>query len=337
MTEDVMELVTSDIGGTNARFAIARVANGRVIDIEKEVTLKTADHASLQLAWEHFGRVLGRDLPPAAAIAIACPIHGEVLKLTNSPWVIRPADLPNKLGVKDIILVNDFGAVAHAVAHVENDSLRHLCGPNRALPKTGVITIVGPGTGLGVAQLVRYPGGYIVGETEGGHVNFSPFDEIEDNMLKSLRRRFRRVSVERIVSGPGLSNIYETLAGNAGLAVARQEDKTLWDMALSESDHLASAAFDRFCLCLGTAAGDYALAQGASGVVIAGGLGQRIADRLPKSGFAERFVDKGRFERMMSEMPVKLMTYPQPGLLGAAAAFADKYSTEVPESSESRP
>ncbi|QNT78124.1 glucokinase [Entomobacter blattae] len=335
--KDVMELITADIGGTNARFAFARVANGRVLEVEKEITLKTAEHASLQLAWEHFGRQVGRTLPDSAAIAIACPIHGEVLKLTNNPWVIRPADLPAKLGVKNLTLVNDFGAVAHAVAHVGEESLKHLCGPNKALPQQGVITIVGPGTGLGVAYLTLYPGGYIVGETEGGHINFSPVDELEDNILRYLRRRFRRVSVERIVSGPGLGNIYETLAANAGLAVARQEDKVLWDMALSESDHLASAAFDRFCMCLGTAAGNYALAQGARGVVIAGGLGQRLADFLPRSGFAERFVDKGRFERMMADIPVKLMTYPQPGLLGAAAAFAKKYTVSGIAVSESRP
>ncbi len=193
------------------------------------------------------------------------------------------------------------------------------------LPEQGVITIVGPGTGLGSAYIVRRRGGYFVCETEGGHIDFSPLDQFEDRILGVLRRRYRRVSVERVVSGPGLLNLYEAIAEIGELSVKARDDKALWTMALEGSDPVASAALERFCLSLGTVAGDLALAQGGSAVVIAGGLGLRLAKHLPSSGFAERFVAKGRFEGMMAEMPVKLITYPEPGLLGAAAAFAEAY------------
>jgi glucokinase len=319
------EIVAVDIGGTHARFAIAEVAGGRVVSLGEECTLKTAEHASLQTAWEDFGARLGRPLPSAAGIAVAGPVQGEVLKLTNNPWVIRPAWIPKKLGAERYSLVNDFGAVAHAVAQLGDEHFTHLCGPERGLPKDGVITIVGPGTGLGVAQLLRRGGHYHVIETEGGHVDFAPLDSLEDRILGELRKRYRRVSVERVASGMGLGNIYEALAAIEDRPVAFRDEKRLWQAAMAGEDSLAAAAFDRFCLALGAVAGDIALAQGAEAVVIAGGLGQRLAQYLPKSGFRDRFIAKGRFERRMDEMPVKLITFPQPGLFGAAAAFAAEY------------
>ena len=319
------EIVAADIGGTNARFAIAEVAGGRVIRLDDPVTLRTAEHGSFQLAWEAFGAALGRPLPRAAAIAIACPVHGEVLKLTNNPWIIRPALIDERLGVERHVLINDFGAVGHAVAQCEPGHFHHLCGPDEALPTDGVVSIVGPGTGLGVAQLIRRDGHDMVVETEGGHVDFAPLDTLEDSVLAILRTRYRRVSIERIVSGPGLANLYEALASIEGRPVRTGDDKALWAAALAGEDSLAVAALDRFCLSLGAVAGDVALVQGAAAVVIAGGLGLRIADHLPRSGFAQRFAAKGRFEARMGEIPVKLITHPQPGLLGAAAAFAQKY------------
>ena len=123
------EIVAVDIGGTHARFASAEVERGRVASLGSICTLKTAEHASLQTAWEDFGRQIGRPLPGVAGIAVAGPVQGEVLKLTNNPWVIRPAMIPEKLGVERFTLVNDFGAVAHAVAQLGDEHFRHICGP----------------------------------------------------------------------------------------------------------------------------------------------------------------------------------------------------------------
>jgi glucokinase len=321
----VSEIVAIDIGGTHARFAIAQVHAGRVVALGTECTLRTAEHGSLQTAWEAFGATLGRPLPRAAGIAVAGPVQGEVLKLTNNPWVIRPAWIPRKLGAERYTLVNDFGAVAHAVAQLDEAWFRHLCGPDRGLPGTGVVSIVGPGTGLGVAQLLRRGGHYHVIETEGGHIDFAPLDPLEDRILTQLRTRYRRVSIERVASGQGLTNLYEALAAIEDRPALFREEKALWQAAMAGEDSLAAAAFDRFCLSLGAVAGDIALAQGAEAVVIGGGLGLRLVDHLPRSGFRDRFIAKGRFERRMDEMPVKIITHPQPGLFGAAAAFAAEW------------
>jgi len=239
--------------------------------------------------------------------------------------VIRPALMKERLGVDRYVIVNDFGAVAYAVATLPDEHFLHLCGPDRPLPTEGVISIVGPGTGLGVAALLRKKGRYDVIETEGGHVDFAPLDSLEDKVVTQLRRNFRRISVERVASGQGLRNLYEALAAIEGLDLTFHDDQELWAAALAGTDGLANAALDRLCLTLGAVAGDMALAQGANSVVIAGGVGLRLADYLPRSGFRDRFIAKGRFERRMDEMPVKLITHPQPGLFGAAAAFAKEH------------
>ena len=319
------ELVTVDIGGTNARFAIATVQDDGSIDLGEVVTLGTKDYASLRSAWAAFADRIGRDLPRRGGISFAGPVDGEVLKLTNSPWVVRKALIQSRLGLDDYVIVNDFGAVGYAVSRLKPEHLRHVCGPDETLPTEGVISIVGPGTGLGVAQLLRLADLVHVIETEGGHIEFAPLDPLEDRMLAIVREKFRRVSVERLVSGPGLGNIYTALAAIENRTVSQIEDIALWKLALEGNDVLAAAALDRFCLALGSFAGDLALAHGAVATVIGGGVGVRIADHITESGFHGRYIGKGRFESRMSKLPVKLITHPQPGLLGAAAAFAEKY------------
>jgi glucokinase len=319
-------VVAVDIGGTHARFAIAEVQDGRVLALGEATTLKTAEHASFQTAWQEFERLNGKALPRAAAIAIAGPVDADVIKLTNNPWIIRRSMVCEKLNVDSFVIVNDFGAVGHAVAQAGAEHFHHLTGPEQDFARDGTLSIIGPGTGLGVAHLWRKGAAYHVQATEGGHIDFAPLDAIEDAVLARLRNRYRRVSVERVVSGPGLIDLYETLAAIEGRAVQQYDDKTLWQMGLSGEDSLAAAAVDRFCLSLGSVAGDITLAQGGfAGVVIAGGLGLRIKDSLIRSGFAERFRAKGRFEALMSTIPVKLITHPQPGLFGAAAAYAQQY------------
>ena len=308
-----MEIVAVDIGGTHARFALARLG-GDGVTLGPETVLKTGDYAGLADAWQAFGQRLGRTLPDAAGVAIAAPIEGAEIKLTNNDWVLRPATLAAELGIARVTLVNDFAAVAHAVAVCGDAQLRHVCGPDRPLPRHGVVTIVGPGTGLGVAMLVR---GDVVA-TEGGHIGFAPTDAMEDRLLARLRTRHGRISAERVACGAGLAEIHAVLTGRDWPA----GDHELWQQALSGDDAEAAASLDRYCAILGGVAGDIALAHGADAVVIAGGLGLRLAAHLPRSAFGERFRAKGRFEARMAALTVKVITHPQPGLLGAAAAFA---------------
>ncbi len=319
------DLIAVDIGGTHARFARAVVSDGGAVTLGEVRKLKTDDYVSLQTAWDAYRAMEGGALPAAAAIAIAGPVSGGTVRMTNNSWSFHPASLPAQLRVEKVTVINDFGAVAHAAARAPDSDFLHLSGPEAPLPTTGTISVIGPGTGLGVAHFHRFTGGYHVQATEGGHVDFAPVDAIDDAMLLRLRRRHRRVSVERVVSGPGIVAIHEALAAYEGRPIEELEDTDIWQAGLENRDSLAVAAVDRFCQSLGSVAGDYALAHGAAGVVIAGGLGLRLRDVLPSSGFAERFRFKGRYEQMMAGLPVKLITLAEPGLYGAAAAFAAEH------------
>ncbi len=311
-----MEIVAVDLGGTHVRFARAE-ADAGAIRLGPAETLKVADFPSLAAAWRT-AAAGASDWPRAAAIAVACPIHGETLKLTNNPWVIRPASLAAELGCDDVLLVNDFGAMAHAAARLGLEGFRRVCGPERGRPESGVVSIVGPGTGLGVGQLLMLGAGrYRVIETEGGHAGFAPTDALEDALVARLRARHGRVSAERVVSGQGLVEIHAALGG------APAADATaLWTAALEGRDETAQRALAHFCAAFGGVAGDAALAQGAQAVVLAGGLTRRLADRLAGLGFERRFVAKGRFEPLMRDIPVLAFEHPEPGLFGAAAAWA---------------
>ena len=321
------QIVSVDIGGTHARFSIATFGDDGSITLDEPETLHTDDHASFQTAWEDYRARKGGSLPRAVSMAIAGPVGGDVIRFTNNPWIIRPALVQEKLDVDHYTIVNDFEAVAHAVALAGEDQYLHLAGPDQPLAPTGRLSVLGPGTGLGVAHLYREPDGrYRVSATEGGHIDFAPLDQIDDAILARLRKRHNRVSAERVVAGPAISDIYQTLAALEGKAVAEEDDIAIWTRGQGGSDSLAAAAVDRFCMSLGSVAGDIALAQGGfGGVVIAGGLGYRIRETLLTSGFAERFRAKGRFESLMASIPVKLIIHPQPGLFGAAAAYKSQH------------
>ena len=324
------DIVAVDIGGTHARFTIAAIAADGTIELGEPTTLHTADHASFQTAWENYRSIQGGTLPKDVAMAVAASVKPDVIRFTNNPWIIRPPQIENKLGCTRHLIVNDFEAVGHAAARAPVEQFLHLAGPDADLPSSGTVSVLGPGTGLGVAYFYRRGDGtYRVQATEGGHGDFAPIDAIEDAILARLRKRHIRVSDERVVAGPAIVDIYQTLAAMEGRAVLDQDDVAIWTAGTDGSDSLAAAAVDRFCLALGSVAGNIALVQGASGVVIAGGLGYRIRETLLASGFEERFQAKSRFSGLMATMPVKLITHPQPGLLGAAAAFAQTYLEDV--------
>ena len=320
------ELVALDVGGTHARFAKASVSNG-TIKLDEPVTLNTSDYASLQTAWEEFERLATGPIPRAASIAIAAPIVGDTIRMTNNSWIFRTEAVDEQLGLDAVTLINDFGAVAHAVARTPDSELIHIAGPDKPLPEHGTVSVIGPGTGLGVAHFTRYPGGYHVQSTEGGHIDFAPLDAVDDWMMVKLRKEHRRVSTERVHSGPGICEIYRALAAIEKRPFEPLDDKTIWQRGIAGEDSLAAAAVDRFCASFGSLCGDYALAHGSSAVVLAGGIGMRLRELLPKSGFGERFRFKGRYTEMMAGIPVKMIVHPQPGLYGAAAAFAAEHGS----------
>lgn len=330
MTE--REIVAVDIGGTHARFAIAtirsqphsRPASGwrDVVRLDHVEKLITSDHPGLEAAWEAYGRRLPRPLPPVAAIAIAAPVEGAVIRLTNNAWQIDKAAMQARLGLHSLLFLNDFGAIGHAAAQLGHAGLRHVAGPDTGLPEQGVVSIVGPGTGLGVAILLTGAHPRVI-ETEGGHIGLAPTDQAQDTLLAWLYRRHHRLSAERLVSGPGLVAIMEGLAAIEGIAAPELSAPEAWNAALAGHDPLAARAFDIFCQLFGSVCGDFVLAHGASALVLAGGITERIGDRLRSSlAFRRGFAAKGRFEARMGTIPIRRIAHAEPGLLGAAAALA---------------
>ena len=312
-----MRIAVADIGGTNARFALAEVAGGKVVALGEPVVLPAARHAGLASAWQAFAEALGHDLPRHAALAVAGPVIGGPVRFVNSGWVIDPDGIDAALGLDSHVLLNDFGAMAHAVHALPPEHFAALCGPDSPLPRRGTISVIGPGTGLGVALLHRHASGPVVLETEGSHIHHAPLDADEARVNAAIAARHGgRASVERIVSGPGLGEIVRAFAPDDA-----RDDAALWAAAEAGDPGMAHA-LDLFMACFGAAVGDLSLAHGSLGVALAGGLVNRMRSHLVASRFHARFCDKGRYRARMEAVPITLVTHPQPGLFGAAAAFA---------------
>ena len=310
------KIVVGDIGGTHARFAIATLTGGRP-EIGQMKRYRVREYEGLNAAWQRFAGEIGEPLPRSAALAVAAPIEGETLRFMNSDWRIPRFTIAGELGLERLTLLNDFGAVSHAVSILGEGELEPICGPDK-LPDAGVVSVIGPGTGLGVAMLVRRGGRTEVIETEASHIGFAPLDPEEEELSDTLAHRYGRASVERIVSGPGLIDIYSHLGGGDWDPHKAAE---LWSAAIDGKDALAAHALDILVRCFGAAAGDISLAHGAMGVTITGGLANRIAHLLRGPMFESRFVSKGRYRERMQRVPVVLATIAEPGLLGAAVAF----------------
>lgn len=288
---------------------------------------RTPEHDGIGSAWRAFARDSGEKLPRAGSFAVAGPVGEGIVRFVNSKWTVDPAGLKKELGIDSFALLNDFGAVARAVAVLKPSELEPICGPAGPIPQDHTVSVMGPGTGLGVAILLRRGGHSEVIETEGSHIGFAPLNGDEQRMADELRQRYGRASVERLVSGPALIDLYRCNGGgdwdvgNAG---------GLWSAALEGRDPIAAEALDQLVKCFGSVAGDLSLAHGAGSVAISGGLARRMADRLRSPLFVGRFVAKGRYRARMEMVRVRLVTHPEPGLLGAALAFAEKYPLPGP-------
>jgi glucokinase len=253
--------IVADIGGTNARFACAVRGDDGKIAVTRIQKYRTADYPSFEAAYRHYEESL--DLHAKHGVfALAGPVGKDEVKLTNSPWVLRPAGLAERLGLESARLINDFEAVSNAVAAFGPEDFRRLDGGRFENPKDGVVSVVGPGSGLGVGSIHWSDGQPRVVPTEGGHIGFAPADDVEIHMLRFLLCRYPRVSAERLVSGPGLAQVHIALADLEGRAIVPPQQVALWEAAQSGTDHHAFASMERWLMLLGTVAGDIALAQG---------------------------------------------------------------------------
>jgi glucokinase len=262
--------------------------------------------------------------PTGGVIAVAGPVTDGEIDLTNSPWRVSEAELQT-LGMNPVRLINDFEALAWGAPVVPADQLASLGGPREGEPHAA-IAVLGPGTGFGVSALARdIHGAEIAMPSEGGHACFAPGDAIEDEILRILRRRYDRVSIERLICGPGLLNMHRALAEIDGRESHIEDPAQITTEALENPASPCGATLARFCAILGAVAGDIALTTGArGGVYIAGGIAPRILPFLKASPFRERFERKGRFVDYMKAIPTNVILHKHAALLGAArVAFAD--------------
>ncbi len=313
MSQDL--LLLGDIGGTHARFALSEGAG-----LPQAKVLEVSDHPTPEAAIAAFLEELAPERPPRrAALACAGPVEKGAVRLTNSSWHVEAAELKRRFDLEQVILVNDFGAVAWALPVLPPESLRAIGGGRARRDQPAVV--LGPGTGLGVATYLPGPSGaeesgrVIVGE--GGHGTMPAADDREAAVLSRLRARLGHVSAERVISGDGLVNLYETIAALEGLDAPPRSAAQISDAALAGGCPASLAALDMFCALLGTLAGNMALAMGAAGgVYIAGGIVPRVVEHFAASGFRDRFEAKGRFRPYLREIPTYVILQPQLGLLG---------------------
>ncbi len=321
-TDDALALI-ADIGGTNARFALTDLSAPGPQVLQPR-TLDASRFASLQHAGEAYLADVGVT-PRQAALALACPVGGEEIRLTNRAWSFTRSELRDALGLQRLHLLNDFGAVAWSVPALAHEDRITLHGPDDA-PLQGPVTVLGPGTGLGVAMLVgSEAGGWEVVETEGGHVSFAALGEEEAAIARWFTARFGRVSNERLLCGSGLAHIDAVLRGAVdhanGQHQALRDPAEIVAAALDGHDLAARRTLARFCAVLGSVAGDAALIHGSRTVMIAGGIVPRFVPFLRSSAFRERFLAKGRFAAYLESVTIRVVTHGGPGLLGAAMAL----------------
>ena len=310
--------LVGDVGGTNARFALVAGEGPDSAHLAHVQTLPTAGFADLGEALQAYLQQVGEPAPAQACIAIANPIDGDWLRMTNTAWAFSIEETRTRLGLQSLRMLNDWEAMALAVPTFAPTELLAL-GGGQAVPDAPR-GLLGAGTGLGVSSLVRsHCGEWVPIAGEGGHVTLSPGNAREADLLRVLWQRWPHVSAERVISGMGLENLHAALAELNGAPVPALRAAEISQRALSGQDALCLEAVETMCALLGRVAGNLALTLGArGGVYLGGGVLGHLREYLPRSGFRAAFEDKGRFAGFLSRIPTWLIEADQPALRGAA-------------------
>jgi glucokinase len=307
----------ADIGGTYARFAV-ETGPGQ---LEHIASLRCADHADFHAAVTAYLN----GLPPLqivhAAVAIANPVEGDQVRMTNYHWQFSIEQMRERLGLRTLVVVNDFTALALALPRLLPSQRRQVGGGSPVA--RSVVGVIGAGSGLGVSGLIPAGDGWVALGTEGGHTSFSPRDEREMDILRYAMGQYSHVSFERLVSGPGLELTYRALLHRAGRHVEALPAPEVTRRALAGADPICLEALESFCAMLGTAAANLAVTQGAmGGVFIGGGIVPRLGTWFDRSPFRARFEDKGRFTEYLRAIPTYVITAEHATLDGASAVLA---------------
>ena len=300
----------ADMGGTNARFALAEPGGTPV----EERHFLVRDFAEPSDAIDAY---LGDRKVAEAVIAVATPIDGDEVRFTNSRWAFSIEGLRRRHGLEQLTVINDFVAQALAMPHLAAHEVEQMGGGTGAPARP--IGVLGPGTGLGVSALIPSRGSWTALSTQGGHVSFAPADAREQAVLECLRQRFGHVSNEHVLSGQGLLNLAQALAAIDNRACAAESPEEVSEAARDDQCPSCREAVTMFSAILGAAAGDLALVYGAhGGVFVAGGICLRLGPLFDRAAFRHRFEAKGRMRQYVESIPIWLVLRRDTGLLGAA-------------------
>ncbi len=307
--------LVADIGGTNMRIGTTD-DNG---NIDALSVYQCNQYPSLSAVIRDY--LVEHSLEQCdihACLAIACPVDNDLITMTNLPWEFSKSQLKQELQLKTLLLINDFTAIALAIPLLGNEQKVQI-GQGTAIAGKP-ISICGPGTGLGVANLISNNGKWISLSGEGGHVDFAPVGHLEQDLLRYLLTKYSRVSYEQLLSGLGLEQIYQGIAWSKQLDVAQLNAEQISSKALNNECELCADSLAQFCKILGSFAGNLALTLGSfGGVYIAGGIVPRFIEYFNNSEFRKRFEEKGRLSGFNQHIPTYVITESQPGILGAAA------------------
>lgn len=321
-------VLAGDVGGTKTLLALFARDGRRLREIRSE-RYSSSDFPTFEAMIREF-LAGGREKPRRAAFGIAGPIVGGKSQIVNLKWAVDARRVSRLIGEKPVALLNDLEATAHGLAELGPKQTVSLTPALR--PGDGNAALIAAGTGLGMALLVRDGDRFVVSASEGGHQDFAGRDEIENQLLAFLQRRFPRVSVERIVAGPGFSAIYEFLVetGRGEVTLRMRERLASGDRNAAVSaagvageDLTAERAVDMWVSLYGATAGNLALvAKASGGMWVGGGIAPKILNKLRDGTFLEAFRDKGRLSSFLERIPVKVILEPRTALLGAAAFAA---------------
>jgi len=313
--------LVADIGGTNARFGWLAAPGAAVTHVR---VLPVPEHAGAVAAVRAYLALLlgeGCAAPRRAAFAVATAVAGDRIELTNGHWSFSRAEAQQALDLEVLLVLNDFEALALSLPRLRPDQLRPW--PGAMVASAGAaLAVIGPGTGLGVAGVVRSSHGWVALPGEGGHATLAAADGFESELLAHVRRDYVHVSAERLLSGIGLPLLHGAVAAVQGVAMPALSPEQIVERGLSGEDAVCSLTLDAFCALLGGFAGNVALTLGArGGVYIGGGIVPRLGERFFASRFRERFEAKGRFQGYLQEIPTALITDTLAALSGAALAL----------------
>lgn len=319
--------VCGDIGGTKTLLQVARTHNGQIQVLHRQQYDSQAFPDFADVLRDFLGKAAIAGAPPSAAcLAVAGPVVAQRARLTNLPWQMDAAAIAAEFSIPAVKLINDFAAVALGVEALSASDLVTLQAGTPQAKESGLRVVLGAGTGMGVAWLAWQDGRAVPLPTEAGHMDFAPANELQVRLLEHLRDKYGHVSVERVLSGSGLTDMFNFLQASLGKAsglvpanLDGDSGAAVTELALNRRHPLALKALDLFIEIYGAYAGNLALAGLCrGGVYVAGGIAPKIIGKLQEGGFIKAFCDKGRFSSLMGEIPVHVVMNPEVGLLGAA-------------------